>query len=67
VPAILHASYVAGIYRVVVGGLLFLEFIKKLALQDSQHAASINPQLEHLYFLNGVTPSVGCYIFPLAQ
>ena len=35
VPAILHASYVAGIYRVVVGfiGLLFLEFIKNLLLK----------------------------------
>ena len=35
VPAILHASYVAGTYRVVVGGLirpLFLEFIKNLLL-----------------------------------
>lgn len=36
VPAILHASYVAGIYRVLVGGLmrlLFLEFIKNLLLK----------------------------------
>lgn len=37
VPAILHASYVAGTYRVVVGGLIrppFLEFIKNLLLKN---------------------------------
>jgi hypothetical protein len=40
---------------------------QELALEDFQHAASINLGFEHLYFLNGATPSVGGHKFPLAQ